>query len=239
MSTRTELAIALDFSSGEQALTVMRSTQDLKPVYKVGFELFMGAGPQWVRDRVKEGARIFLDLKFHDIPNTVTKAALVAQELGVEMFTAHLSGGPKMIESARDEMEKKGGRRPQILGVSVLTSFDQPTWDEVTQALCHAKTPIEDSVNRLVSQARYWGADGIVCSPYEIGSVSKIDPTLYSVVPGIRPIGASRGDQARVMTPGMAASLGAKLIVVGRPITATDDPRNATQAILDELGVEG
>lgn len=234
----TELAIALDFPDGESALKLVRNTQDLKPIFKIGSELFLAVGPDWVRDRVKEGARVFLDLKFHDIPNTVAKSSLRALDLGVEMFTLHLAGGPQMIELARDEMDKKanGGPRPKILGVSVLTSFDQPVWDEVSFAIAASKSSIEDSVKRLVSQARYWGVDGIVCSPYEIGTVTKIDPVLYSVVPGIRPVGAARGDQARVMTPGMAASLGAKLIVVGRPITGAPDPRDATQAILDELG---
>lgn len=234
----TELAIALDFPEGDSALKLVRETQDLKPIFKIGSELFLAVGPSWVRDRVKEGARVFLDLKFHDIPNTVAKASLQALDLGVEMFTLHLAGGPQMIQLARDEMDKKanGSPRPKILGVSVLTSFDQLVWDEVSFAIASQKSSIEESVKRLVSQARYWGVDGVVCSPYEIGTVTKIDPVLYSVVPGIRPIGAARGDQARVMTPGMAASLGAKLIVVGRPITGAESPRDATQSILDELG---
>lgn len=233
---KTELAVALDFATGSQASKLLQDLKGLPVVYKVGLELFCAVGPDWVKARVEEGYRIFLDLKMHDIPNTVAKAALRAQELKVEMATFHLAGGPKMIRAARDEMEKKGDA-PKILGVSVLTSFDQDTWDEVAYAVSGSKSKIEESVKRLVSQARFWGADGVVCSPQELKLVRKLDPMLYTVVPGIRPRGSAKGDQARVLTPLEAAKAGAHLIVVGRPITEAKNPRDAVERILKEIQV--
>ncbi len=236
----TDLIIALDFPKGESALKVMKDCEGLSVIWKVGSELFLAEGPKWVESRVKEGHRIFLDLKFHDIPNTVTKASLQAFDMGVEMFTLHLAGGPSMIQAVRDELDKKMDarkldRRPKILGVSVLTSFDQQTWDEVSFALGGKTAKISDSVKRLVAQARYWGVDGVVCSPHEIKTVKSADPILYTVVPGIRPKGSKSGDQARVMTPKQAATLGAGAVVVGRPITESKTPRLVTEKVLKEL----
>jgi orotidine-5'-phosphate decarboxylase len=204
------------------------------------YELFLAEGPEWVRNRANEGFRIFLDLKFYDIPNTVMKAAIQAGELGVEMFTLHLSGGPNMIRAVRDELEKKfkgknASKRPLILGVSVLTSFDQATWDDVSFAVGGKSSKVAESVKRLTSQARYWGVDGVVCSPHEIKIVTAADPILFTVVPGIRPKGAKAGDQARVMTPKQAASLGAGAIVCGRPVTESKTPRAVIENILQEL----
>lgn len=238
MAKKTELIIALDLPKGSSALRLMKACEGLAVIWKVGSELFLAEGPKWVRDRAKEGHRIFLDLKFHDIPNTVVKAAIQAQDLGVEMFTLHLSGGPVMIRAVRDELEKRTAarkRRPLILGVSVLTSFDQSTWDEVSFATGGKASKVADSVKRLVAQARYWGVDGVVCSPHEVKIVTAADPVLYTVVPGIRPKGSKAGDQARVMTPKQAALLGAGAIVVGRPITEAKSPRAVIEKILEEL----
>jgi len=245
----TLLIVALDFPEGESALKVMRVCSDLPVIWKIGSELFLAEGPDWVRERTKEGFRIFLDLKFYDIPNTVVKAALQAAAMGVEMFTLHLAGGPNMIHAVRDELEKKyadkadkngeksslSERRPLILGVSVLTSFDQGTWDDVSFAVGGTTSKIADSVKRLVAQARYWGVDGVVCSPHEIKTVATTDPMLFTVVPGIRPKGAKAGDQARVMTPKQAATLGAGAIVCGRPVTESKTPRAVIEKILREL----
>lgn len=237
---KTELIVALDFSDGEDALKVMRACSELPVIWKVGSELFLVEGPEWVRERVKEGFRIFLDLKFYDIPNTVMKAAVQAGAMGVEMFTLHLAGGPTMIRGVREELEKKfsgkrQSKRPLILGVSVLTSFDQPTWDDVSFAIGGKSAKVADSVKRLVSQARYWGVDGVVCSPHEIKTVTVADPILFTVVPGIRPKGAKAGDQARVMTPKQAATLGAGAIVCGRPVTESKTPKLMIEKILREL----
>jgi len=156
------------------------------------------------------------------------------------MFTLHLAGGPQMIRAVREELEKKssarkGVNRPLILGVSVLTSFDQSTWDDVSFAVGGKASKVADSVKRLVAQARYWGVDGVVCSPHEIKTVNTADSILYTVVPGIRPKGSKAGDQARVMTPKQAATLGAGAIVVGRPITESKTPRAVVEKILKEL----
>jgi orotidine-5'-phosphate decarboxylase len=236
---KTELIIALDFPKGEQALKVMGECEGLSAIWKVGSELFLAEGPRWVRDRVKEGHRIFLDLKFHDIPNTVVKAAAQAQEMGVDMFTLHLAGGASMIRAVRDELDQRASKptdkRPMILGVSVLTSFDQSTWDDVSFAVGGNASKVADSVKRLVAQARYWGVDGVVCSPHEIKTVRATDEILYTVVPGIRPKGVKAGDQARVMTPKQAATLGAGAVVVGRPITEAKSPRAMVEKVLKEL----
>jgi orotidine-5'-phosphate decarboxylase len=244
---KTELIVALDFPDGTAALKVMRSCRNLPIIWKVGSELFLAVGADWVRARTKAGYRIFLDLKFHDIPNTVMKSALRASDMGVEMFTLHLAGGATMIRTVRDELEKKSKlksikkspknalKRPLILGVSVLTSFDQSTWDDVSFAVGGKSSKVADSVKRLVSQARFWGVDGVVCSPHEIKTVTSADPVLFTVVPGIRPKGSKAGDQARVMTPAQAAKLGAGAIVVGRPITESKNPRGTILKILKEL----
>ncbi len=237
---RTALIVALDFPEGESALRLMRVCSDLPVIWKVGSELFLAEGPEWVRERTKEGFRIFLDLKLYDIPNTVMKAALQVAAMGVEMFTVHLAGGPNMIRAVRDELEKKftgkrENQRPLILGVSVLTSFDQSTWDDVSFAVGGKAAKVADSVKRLVAQARYWGVDGVVCSPHEIKTVTAADSILFTVVPGIRPKGAKAGDQARVMTPKQAATLGAGAIVCGRPVTESKTPRLVIEKILREL----
>ena len=237
---KTELIVALDFPDGESAMKVMRTCADLPVIWKVGSELFLAEGPDWVRERTKEGFRIFLDLKLYDIPNTVMKAVLQIGSMGVEMFTLHLAGGPNMIRAVREELEKKfigkrESKRPLILGVSVLTSFDQATWDDVSFAVGGKASKIADSVKRLVAQARYWGVDGVVCSPHEIKTVAIADPILFTVVPGIRPKGAKAGDQARVMTPKQAATLGAGAIVCGRPVTESKTPRAVIEKILREL----
>ena len=233
----TELIVALDVSTSAQALKIIQELKGLSVIYKIGSELFLAEGPKWVKERVKEGARIFLDLKFHDIPNTVAKAAAQAQEMGVSMFTVHLAGGLKMIQAVREEMEKKEKSlgMPKILGVTVLTSFDQQTWDDVSFAVAEKTSKIDASVKRLVAQSRYWGVDGVVCSPHELKTVHSVDPILYTVVPGVRPKGSKAGDQARVMTPAQAAILGASAIVVGRPITESKTPRAVAEKIILEL----
>jgi orotidine-5'-phosphate decarboxylase len=235
-----ELIIALDFADGAQALKLIEETKEYSPIYKVGSELFLAVGPEWVRARVTEGCRIFLDLKFHDIPNTVAKASVQACDLGVEMFTLHLVGGPKMIEAVKFEMnlwaeKKKTEKLPKVLGVSVLTSFDQPTWDEVSFAVSDKSSKIQDSVKRLVSQARFWGVDGVVCSPHELPIVRELDRFLYTVVPGIRPTGSKADDQARKMTPKKAKALGANAVVVGRPIKEAKSSKAMVEKILKDL----
>lgn len=233
----TELIVALDHPTPERALACVEALRGLPLLLKVGSELFLAAGPEFVRRLTGEGARVFLDLKFHDIPHTVAKAARQAADLGVELFTTHLAGGPEMYRAIRSEWaELPAGRRPpRILGVTVLTSFSTGVWGEVCETLTgHARSP-EASVLALAAKARAWGADGVVCSPHELVGIRARDPDLLTVVPGIRPAGADAQDQARVMTPGDAARAGATMIVVGRPITGASDPRAAAHAVLSEL----
>jgi len=236
MGHKTELAIALDFPTRAQADDCIKRIGPIDAMYKIGLELFSATGPEFVRELRHQGKRVFLDLKFHDIPNTVAKAARQAAFLQVEMFTLHLAGGSHMIRATAQELAEIPALKPKILGVSVLTSFDDVKWAEVTRAVCgHAANPV-DSVDGLVGQAHGWGADGVVCSAHELKAIRKNYPGLYTVVPGIRPEGSAVNDQARVMTPGEARALGAHLIVVGRPITEAANPKDAAKNILKELG---
>lgn len=238
---KTELAIALDFATLRQAegfLAQLRSLSEperKKIVLKVGLELFLTVGADWVRRRVELGDRIFLDLKFHDIPNTVEGAAMQAARIGVDFFTLHLSGGRPMIQKVKSALNAASQKnevpsRPRILGVSVLTSFSETDWAEVNPG-----RKVSDAVADWVTLGQQSGVDGIVCSPHEVAQVKKKFPSLFTVVPGIRPSGSDAGDQARVMTPAEASAAGADLIVVGRPITQSSDPVAVIRSILGEI----
>lgn len=231
----TELIVALDFPRPERALEMVEQLNGLPVIHKVGLELFLAGGNEIVRELMHRKSRIFLDLKFHDIPNTVARAAKQAALLHVEMLTVHLAGGSQMVRAVRQELEEIPALRPKILGVSVLTSFDDVRWAEVTKALTEHAVDVDESVMGLVEHASGWGADGIVCSALEIERVKAQYPLLYTVVPGIRPVGYETHDQARVMTPAQARAAGADAIVVGRPITESKDPRGVATAILKEL----
>ncbi len=232
----TELIVALDFPRPEPAFQLVKELGDLPLIYKVGSELFLAGGPDLVRELVHQKKRIFLDLKFHDIPNTVARAIKQASLLHVEMLTVHLAGGSHMLKSVVNELAEIESIRPKILGVSVLTSFDDVKWAEVTKALSGHAVDVMDSVLGLVEHAVAWGADGVVCSAIELKPIRELCPGLYTVVPGIRPHGFSAQDQARVMTPQEAHLAGASAIVVGRPICESRDPRTITEQILRESG---
>ena len=235
----TDLVVALDYAKPEPALALVRAAQGQSVIWKVGFELFVSAGPEFVRELVRSGGRVFLDLKFHDIPNTVSKAARQACELGVEMFTLHIAGGRAMIEATAKEVAQAnaGKTPPVILGVSVLTSLDEAGWKEVSLAATgHAsKGGVSDSVASLAHAGEAWGLTGLVCSSHELAAARKVAPSLYTVVPGIRPAGSPSQDQARVLTPAQARSAGAHAIVLGRPITQAANPLEVIQSILKEL----
>ncbi len=234
-SPTTELIVALDVPDRVSAGRVIAELDGLPVIYKVGFELFLSAGPDWVRTLTANGHRIFLDLKFHDIPNTVAQGAKQAAQLGVEYFTLHLAGGSKMIRAVREAIESFGAERPKILGVSVLTSFDDESWSQVTQAVAGSRATVANSVKSLARFAQECGVDGLVCSPQELSLANEIAPRLIKVVPGIRPEGSSNADQARVMTPAEASRDGANAIVVGRPILQAKDRRRAVEKILAEF----
>jgi len=232
---KTELIVALDFPQPDRAIKLVDELEGLPLLYKVGSELFLSAGPEIVKELICRKNRVFLDLKFHDIPNTVAKAARQAALLHVDMFTVHLSGGSAMIRAVAEELAAIPSLRPKILGVSVLTSFDDVRWAEVTKAITGHAVDVEDAVSGLVENAVSWGVDGIVCSALELPLVRSQWPTLYTVVPGIRPEGFEADDQARVMTPREAFDVGADAIVVGRPIIASNQPRTVVQSILKDL----
>ncbi len=231
----TDLIVALDYARGDRALELAGKLGDLPVVYKVGLELFCNGGAEVVRELVHRKARVFLDLKFHDIPNTVARAAKQAAHLRVEMFTLHLTGGSQMIRAVQQELADVESLRPRVIGVTVLTSFDDVRWAEITRALTGHAVDVADSVDGLVESAPAWGADGVVCSALELPAIRKLFPSLYTVVPGIRPEGSPADDQARVMTPAQAHAAGASAVVVGRPITQAPDPRAAAEAILRDL----
>jgi orotidine-5'-phosphate decarboxylase len=237
-SQRTDLIVALDLPRADRALELVDQFNGLSLIYKIGFELFMGGGPDLVRELVHRKQRVFLDLKFHDIPNTVARAAKAAAMLHVDMFTVHLAGGSQMLRAVRAELDEIPSLKPKMLGVSVLTSFDDVRWAEVTRSLTGHAVDVDDSVMGIVEHAAGWGADGVVCSAMELEWVRGTYPGLYTVVPGIRPLGAKADDQARIMTPARAHELGAHAIVMGRPILEAPDPREMVETILKDLSVE-
>ncbi len=227
---RQHLIVALDFPTPEPALTLVQSLGESVVYYKVGKELFTAAGPAVVRQLVGMGKKVFLDLKFHDIPNTVAGAVKSAAGLGVSLLTVHALGGSKMLKAAADAA-RESPSRPTVLAVTVLTSMSQADVTELGIA-----GTVEDEVLRLAGLAIGAGCGGIVTSAHEAPNVRQSYGRSFAVVtPGIRPAGASVGDQARVVTPSDAIRAGVSHMVVGRPITAAPDPQQAAQAILDEI----
>lgn len=228
------LCVALDVPSRHEAEAVLAKLDGLTLVYKIGLELFVAEGPSLVRSLTVSGKPVFLDLKLHDIPNTVASAAHRAADLGVDYLTVHLVGGRAMCESARDSFAKgKAGAR--LLGVTVLTSFDEAGWSEISSSVGTEPRPLFDSVQALASCAEAWGVPGIVASPKELPMIRSKYPALFPVIPGIRQAGSAAGDQKRVVTPAEAAREGAGLVVVGRPILQASDMRGAAESILREI----
>jgi orotidine-5'-phosphate decarboxylase len=226
---------AIDTTEVGSAARLIDRLQGAVGGIKLGLEFFTAHGPDMLRRLVNRDVRLFLDLKLHDIPNTVAGAVRAVAPLQPELLTIHASGGPAMMRAARaaaeDAAAKSGGRRPNLLGVTVLTSLDQ---SDLT-AVGVAQAPL-DQVRRLAALARSSGMDGVICSPFEIAALrADCGPDFLLVVPGIRPAGAAVGDQKRVMTPGEAVAAGADHLVIGRPITEADDPRAAALAIAEEI----
>lgn len=226
---KEKVIIALDVSSREEAMHLVKDLRDTVGMFKIGSQLFTACGPQIVRDIVASGGKVFLDLKFHDIPNTVTHAAVEAAELGVSMMTIHASGGRAMMQSVAKELHDKfGNKRPIVVAITVLTSFDTRALFEIG-----IEVPIEEHVKRLALFAQECGIDGVVCSPREIQAVRKIVNQNFRIVtPGIRMPDQSLNDQQRIATPHEALSAGADYIVVGRAITADPDPHAAAERLL-------
>jgi orotidine-5'-phosphate decarboxylase len=231
----TDLIVALDFPRPERAIEFVEELKGLPVIFKVGLELFLAGGPELVRELVHRKERIFLDLKFHDIPRTVGRAVRQAALMHVEMLSIHLLGGTHMIRSVAEELRDIPLLRPKILGVSVLTSFDDVRWAEVTKSLTGHAVDVTESVLGLVGNSISQGIDGVVCSALELSEIRRQVPGLYTVVPGIRPEGDDRNDQARVTTPALAREMGAHAVVMGRPITRSDEPRSTVESILKDL----
>jgi len=228
---RERLIVALDVSSAREALKIVASLGDSVQIYKVGMQLYTAEGPQVVRDLVGSGRKVFLDLKYHDIPNTVAAAVREAAKLGVSMLTVHASGGTKMLHAAVEAAREKDSG-PQILAVSILTSMDDQDLNEIG---VHGQ--VVDQVVWLASLALEAGCAGVVSSPREVKTLrEKLGSDFLAITPGVRPAGAEHGDQARVTTPGEAIAAGATHIVVGRPITAAANPAEEAAKILQELG---
>jgi orotidine-5'-phosphate decarboxylase len=224
--------IALDVSSRDEALRLVKQLHDLVGMFKVGGQLFMSAGAPIVREIIESGGSVFLDLKFHDIPNTVTHATAEAAKLGVSMMTIHASGGRAMMQTvAKDLQDKFGERRPIVVAVTVLTSLDTKALFEMGWEM-----PLDEQVQRLARLAEECGIDGVVCSPREIQLVRQVvQPKFKIVTPGIRLPDQPLNDQQRIATPREALSSGADYIVVGRAVTDQADPRSAMQHLLDTL----
>jgi len=216
----TELIVAVDVPNLEQASRVLDQLADSVRWFKVGLQLFTASGPGVVREIRARGGKVFLDLKFHDIPNTVAGAAQSAAALGVEMFNVHASGGEAMMRAAGGGAAQAGVARPTIIAVTVLTS--QPA--------------TEDDVLRLARSAKTSGLDGIVCSAREAVTLKReLGADFKLICPGIRPAWSEKGDQNRIVTPRDAVKAGADYIVVGRPILAAPNPAEAAKRVIEEM----
>jgi orotidine-5'-phosphate decarboxylase len=225
--TKSKIIVALDVPTESEALALVEKLSGEVSFFKVGLQLFSAAGPQVVRTIVASGAKVFLDLKLHDIPNTVAGAVKSAADLGVEMLTVHLSGGSEMIRAAIGARTNN----MSILGVTALTSMT----DEVLREI-GVDDKIDNQVLRLAKLGASAGVQGLVASPHEIKKLrAEFDDKITIVVPGIRPSWSEPGDQKRFMTPREALNAGADYLVIGRPITGHHDPREALAQILDEL----
>jgi len=231
----TQIFVAVDTTDLAAAAAQTAATDGVIPGIKLGLEFFAAHGPDGVR-AVRSGNRpLFLDLKLHDIPNTVAGAARAVTPLRPTLLTVHASGGAAMLrtalDAAGDAAAKAGITRPRIVGVTVLTSLAESDLDAVGQ-----RGPIADQARRLAALAKSCGLDGVVCSAHEIAALrAECGDGFLLVVPGIRPAWAAAGDQKRVMTPAEAARLGADYLVIGRPITSADDPAAAARRIAAEV----
>jgi orotidine-5'-phosphate decarboxylase len=236
MKTRLshKIIIALDVKTGQEALTLVEKLEDAE-IFKVGLELFTSEGPFLFRDLNAREKRLFLDLKLHDIPNTVAGAVASAIRHNIHMMTLHASGGREMMAKAREaavtEAQKTGFSQPLLLGVTILTSLKEQQLADIGM---EANT--EAQVLRLACLAKEAGMDGVVCSPWEIELIKKECGKDFLVVsPGIRPVWAAAQDQKRIMTPTQALDKGADYIVIGRPVTKAASPSDALAQIIEEL----
>lgn len=233
---KDRLIVALDTYDLRKAEHLVDCLKDTVSTFKIGMELFYSVGPKAVEMVHNKGCRVFLDLKFHDIPNTVAGAAQAAAKLGVFMFNVHAAGGSAMmkaaVEAAREVSGKEQKNLPKIIAVTLLTSIDEKTLEREIGI----NKKVEQQVSEWAALAQTSGLAGVVASPREIQTIRNTCGREFMIVtPGIRPYWAARGDQKRVMTPAEAVKLGADYLVVGRPITQADDPQEAALKIIREM----
>ncbi len=227
-----DVIIACDFASAEQVFAFLDKFQDEKPFVKIGMELFYAEGPEIVRQIKARGPKIFLDLKLHDIPNTVKKSMAVLSRLDVDMTNLHAAGTISMMQAAIEGLTRADGTRPMLIAVTQLTSTDQ---ERMTNDLLIDR-PIDEVVMHYAHNAKLAGLDGVVCSPLEAGKVhDRCGSDFCTVTPGVRFADGEIGDQKRVMTPAQAKEIGSDYIVVGRPITAAADPVAAYRRCVSEF----
>ena len=234
MNSKKKIIVAIDTIDTNEALKITKLIPDVG-AFKLGLEYFCANGPKGISKISETGVKIFLDLKFHDIPNTVAGAIRASLNLEPYMMTVHLSGGYNMLDRTMEEVKeycsKKSLKRPLILGVSVLTSIDNSDFSALG-----IKGKVEDQVVRLAKLAEYAGLDGLVCSAKELKIVKReVGKNLILVTPGIRPTGGAINDQKRIVTPAQAIKDGANFLVIGRPITSVDDPQEALNNISLEI----
>lgn len=236
MQPKDRIVVALDVATASQALTLVHQLRGLVGMFKIGKQLFTAAGPDIVRQVVGMGEKVFLDLKFHDIPNTVAAAGVEAARLGVSIFNVHSLGGSAMmratVDALNDAAEREKFPKPLILAVTILTSHDQTSLHEIG-----LEGSIQEQVVRLANLASVSGINGVVASPQEILPLRQAidNPNFVILTPGVRPAGAALNDQKRVLTPGEAVTTGADYLVLGRPITSAENPAAAAQKISEEI----
>ena len=227
-----DVIVACDFSSAEQVFRFLDRFTDRKPFVKIGMELFYAEGPRIVREIKARGHRIFLDLKLHDIPNTVKKAMAVLSGLDVDMCNIHAAGTSAMMKAALEGLTRPDGSRPLLIAVTQLTSTDE----ESMKRELLIDRPLDETVMHYARNAMESGLDGVVCSPLESGKVHQVcGAGFVTVTPGVRFADGDVGDQKRVTTPARAKELGSDYIVVGRPITAAEDPVAAYNRCVEEF----
>ena len=230
-----DVIIACDFSSKEQVFAFLDKFTGRKPFVKIGMELYYAQGPEIVREIKARGHKIFLDLKLHDIPNTVKKAMAVLSGLDVDICNLHAAGTTAMMRAALEGLTRPDGTRPLLIAVTQLTSTDQQAMEQ--DLMIHA--PMDEVVMHYAETARNAGLDGVVCSPLEAGRVhERCGQSFLTVTPGVRFADGEAGDQKRVMTPAQANAIGSDYIVVGRPITAAADPVAAYERCVREFCTE-
>ncbi len=227
-----DVIIACDFSSAEQTFEFLDKFRGKKPFVKIGMELYYAEGPSIVKEIKRRGHKIFLDLKLHDIPNTVKKSMAVLSRLDVDICNLHAGGTVAMMEAAVEGLTREDGTRPLLIAVTQLTSTSQESMENDLLI----KEPIDKVVMHYAQNAKKAGLDGVVCSPLEAGKVHEVcGKDFLTVTPGVRFADGDKGDQKRVMTPAQAKEIGSDYIVVGRPITAAEDPVKAYERCVKEF----